>query len=254
MTGLLDPGLAWSGWLLVGFSLLAAGLVKGTIGFGLPLVAVSLLASSIAVEPALAYVTLPILATNLTQSLDGGLFRPLLKRFWPVIVCLGLGIGIGAWIAAGIDRRTLFALLGLVVMGYVGLELSHWRPVLTPRREGPVGALFGLVAGIIGGITTAYGVLLAIYLNALHLPRETFIAAVGVIWFSGSLFLLASFGAVEIMTGPRLMVSALAVAPALAGLWLGRKIRHKVDEMLFRRLVLLAITVAGLNLLRRGFF
>lgn len=239
---------------MVGISLAAAGLVKGAIGFGLPLVAVSLLASSFAVEPALAYVTLPILVTNLVQALDGGLIRPLLKRFWPVIVCLGLGIGFGAWIAAGIDRRTLLTLLGLVVMGYVGLELTRWRPVLTARHERPLGALFGSLAGVIGGITTAYGILLAIYLNALHLPKETFIAAVGVIWFSGSLFLLASFGAVEIMTGPRLAVSGLAVAPALAGLWLGRKIRYRVNEGLFRRLVLIAIALVGMNLLRRGFF
>ena len=244
--------LAAADWVAIAGALLAAGLVKGVIGFGLPLVAMAIMASLLNVGEALAYMTLPIVATNLWQAVQGGLFVAVLRRFWILILVLALGIALGASIAAGAHQGLLFLILGGVVLTYVGLELSRWQPKVPPARERILGAAFGLVAGVIGGITTAYGAVLVLYLNAIRLPKDQFVATVGVIWFSGSIFLLAGFGAVGILTWPRLLVSALAVVPALIGMWVGRRLRDRVDETRFRRLVLLAIFLVGLNLVRRG--
>ena len=65
-----------------------AGLIKGIVGFGFPLIALVLLTLSIGLLDALALIVIPTFVTNLWQGLSGGrlVIRPpdrckIVKRF-----------------------------------------------------------------------------------------------------------------------------------------------------------------------------
>ena len=64
---------------------LLAGLVKGTIGLGLPTVSVGLLGLLMPPAQAAAILIVPSLVTNVWQALVGGSFWELVRRLWPVL-------------------------------------------------------------------------------------------------------------------------------------------------------------------------
>ena len=49
-------------------------------------------------------------------------------------------------------------------------------------------------------------------------------------------------------------LSALAVLPALAGMWLGQKIRYIVSPATFRRWFLICLLILGAELFLRAFW
>ncbi len=62
------PQLAWEIWLFAGAVALLAGFVKGVVGFAMPMIMISGLATLIAPDLALAMLILPTVATNLWQA------------------------------------------------------------------------------------------------------------------------------------------------------------------------------------------
>ena len=69
----------------------AAGMVKGVIGLGLPLTAVAVLTITMGLREAVPLIIVPVLITNAWQMTRGGLLLSAFKRFWTMIVLLGVG-------------------------------------------------------------------------------------------------------------------------------------------------------------------
>lgn len=238
----------------VAATFLVSGLVKGVTGFGQPLVAMSLLSSFVPVDVALALLVLPIVLTNLWQGLQGGYALQILRRFWTMIAMLGIGIFVGASIVAGINDRMLFAIIGSVVIVFV--LFSVWQPsfVLEEKTLRWLNPIVGFVSGIVGGISTIYGPPMLMVLTSLRMPKDLFVATVGVILFSGSIFLTIAFSTVKILTAELLLPSALSALPVFGGMYLGRILRNRIPQEGFRRVLLFSLFLISLNLIRRAVF
>lgn len=232
--------------------LIVAGLVKGMIGFGLPLVALSILTQFLPKEWALALMILPVVFSNLFIGFQGRLFVPSLRRFWPVIVAVGGGILLGASSLGWLPQDGFLVLVGLVVIGFALAEQFHLVLPVPPRHERSVGVAAGLFGGLLGGISTAYGPPLIMYLTALRLPKVEFVAAIGTIWSFAALVLIVAFNRSGILDGERFWWSLAACVPVGFGLWIGSRLRDRIPQEPFRRVVRLALLVLGANLLRRG--
>ncbi|NIM29193.1 MAG: TSUP family transporter, partial [Gammaproteobacteria bacterium] len=102
MTDLVFGVLLWCT-----FAFFMAGTVKGILGIGVPVVSVSLLSLVIGVPAAVVLLPVPILLSNLYQSLFGDQFGNTLRRFGPLIVALVIGTFVGARLLVDIDQRTL---------------------------------------------------------------------------------------------------------------------------------------------------
>ena len=81
---------------LTGAIFVAAGVVKGVLGMGLPTVAIGFLGLVIAPVEAAAMLVLPSLITNIWQLIAGPNFRALSKRFGTLLlgICLGTPFGV----------------------------------------------------------------------------------------------------------------------------------------------------------------
>ena len=238
----------------VALTFVASGFVKGVIGFGLPLVAMSLLSSFIPVDLALALLVLPIVSTNLWQGLQGGYALQIFKRFWTMIAMLGIGIFVGAAIVAGIDDRMLFLVIGVAVIVFIAFSVWQPRFVLEEKTVRWLSPIVGFLSGIVGGISTIYGPPMLIVLTSLRLPKDFFVAAVGVVLFSGSIFLTIAFSSVRILTADLILPSALAAVPVFAGMYAGRMLRNRIPQDGFRRVILFSLFLISLNLIRRAIF
>lgn len=193
--------------------LLLAGGVKGTLGIGMPLVAVPLMSLLIPVPVAVALLPMPILFANLWQAFAGGHFAPSVRRFWPVIICMIVGVVLGARLLVSMDRTLLYLVVGI---GVIVFALSgRFVPGihLPARAERPVGALAGFLAGTVGGVSTMYGPMLIPYLIALRLPKDEFVGAIGTLYLIGIVPLLIAFAGFGLMGPAEFAWSTAAAGP-----------------------------------------
>ncbi len=229
-----------------------AGVVKGTVGLGLPTVTLSLLVPTLGLAPAIALTLVPTLVTNAWQAVDGGHMRAILRRLWPLFLLAIVGTWLGTWVLARADAGLLSALLGVALSFYAlyGLlapPLPHpgrLEPILTPV----VGILGGLMAGMVGAFLMP-GI---IYLQALRLGRDELIQTLGMIFFALTIALGAGLTHNALLTADLMVLSGLAVLPALLGMEAGRRIRRRLSEQRFRRIFFVALLLLGLNMVVRA--
>src|ERR1044071_10308188 len=85
------PGLI----ALLAVSLAIAGLLKGVIGVGMPIVAFPMLSMLVDVPTAVMLLSMPLVLSNIPQALEGGLVGQTLWSLAPVLVGMTPGIWIG---------------------------------------------------------------------------------------------------------------------------------------------------------------
>ena len=81
--------------VLVALTFLAAGLVKGTVGLGLPTIVLGMLTVPLGITQAIAVLLVPSLVTNAVQGLAGKTALETCRRLWPMLLMAALGIVVG---------------------------------------------------------------------------------------------------------------------------------------------------------------
>lgn len=239
---------------LVVLALTAGGLVKGVVGIGLPIVTIAILSNFLPLPLVLGLVVVPIALTNLWQAVQSGNLLVPLKRFWPMTACLLVFVWLSAHLVVELDPRVLYAVLGLVVIFFAASDFIHPSGRVPPKAEIWAGPLAGTLGGILGGVSTIWGPPMTIYFVLLRLTKEEFVQAVGLVWFAGSIPLVAAFVDNGLLNGETVWLSLGACLPAMVGLGLGQWVRQRIHQALFRKALLLMLFVIGLNLLRRAVF
>ncbi|MEM6971268.1 MAG: sulfite exporter TauE/SafE family protein [Pseudomonadota bacterium] len=243
------PGFAFAGLMA---SFLAGGLVKGMIGFGLPLVVVSLapLFTEVGVFLAANAVVMPF--SNAMQVYQGGPPRPTVTRFRGLFAVMLITLPLGVLAAGSVTPETLMLILGLVVMGFTALQAANPRLMIAPRHEGPAGLLTGALAGLIGGLTTVNGPIITLFAVGTALERRVMISLQGVAFLLSGLVLTIGYAGIGILDSGRVLTGLACILPAWAGMWLGNRLAARIPQALFRRIVLAVLFVAGGNLVFRA--
>lgn len=247
--GLLSPGL----WALAFAIALLAGVVKGVVGFAMPMVMVSLLSTVIAPELALAGLILPTLITNGAQALRQGVQAAWASaRRFRIYLCVG-GVVLlaSAQLVRVLPLPVLLGIIGVPVTGFALLQLAGFRLVLS-RQRADVEAGIGAFAGFLGGMSGIWGPPTVLYLTALGTEKTEQMRAQGVIYGLGSVALVLAHLSSGVLRPETAPFSAALVLPALLGQWIGGKLLDRIDQAMFRRATLLVLLVVGLNLIRRA--
>lgn len=239
--------MAWAA-----FAFVAAGLVKGVLGMGLPTVAMGLLGLVMAPASAAAVLVIPSLITNLWQLLAGPRFGALARRLATMMlaVCVGTALGIG--VLTGQSASVAGAALGAVLALYGLVGLTARRFSVSTGAERWASPLVGLVTGLITGATGVFVIPAVPYLNSLGLEKDELIQALG-LSFTVSTIALAS---ALVLQGQYHWAGAwgslLAVVPALVGMFIGQSIRSRLQPDAFRRWFFIGLVVLGIYMLGRG--
>jgi uncharacterized membrane protein YfcA len=233
---------------------LLAGFVKGVIGLGLPTVAIGLLGLMMTPSQAAAILVVPSLVTNIWQLAAGGELRALVRRLWPMLVGICVGTFIGVVLLPNGSPPEATVWLGVALVIYAGLGLIKVQFSVPPRAELWVGLAVGIATGA-ATVATGIFVLPGVpYIHALRLDRDRLVQALGLSFTVSTVTLaLALYHAGE-MHMALAWPSLVAVATALAGMWLGQIVRGKVREQMFRLWFFLGLLVLGAHLASRGFF
>jgi hypothetical protein len=235
-------------------SLIVAGLLKGVIGVGMPVVALPLLSLFIDIKSATMLLSMPLIFSNLPQALEGGKTGRSLMQLMPVILGMIPGLFLGVRVLLRIDANVAEIIAGLVIMGVGGITLLTPKLQLQSRLVLPAGITFGFFGGILGGIAAMAGPLVFVFLLAKGLRGRAFTK-------EASLYLVVSAGLLAILlaASPQfswldVSISAAAMLPVALGMYVGQHMRDRIAPETFKRLVLIAVIAAGAELLRHGLF
>ena len=234
------------------FALLMAGIVKGILGIGVPVVSVSLLSLVINVPMAVSLLPVPILLSNLWQSLFGGQGLSTFRRFGPLIVALVVGTFAGARLLVDFDQRTLIGIVGAAVLVFAVSAHFPGHLRLGQRAERWLGVPVGFLAGVLGGMTTFFGPPLIMFLFALNLEKDEFVGTISTLYLCAAVPLAAALGLFGIMGPAEYLWSTAAAAPVFLGVLIGQWLRIRISQTAFRRGLLLMLLVAGIRLISRA--
>ncbi len=169
----------------------------------------------------------------------------MLRRLWPFLLPACLAVAIGGLALTRVELGYLSALLGALLAVYAAADLGGWRLRLRPADESWAGPLSGAVNGVLTGMTGSFVVPGVLYLQALGLPRDRLVQAMGILFTLSTLALALSLQGNRLLSVELGYYSALGLVPALAGMLLGRRIRATLDEDRFRRFFFVALLVVG---------
>lgn len=230
-----------------------AGLVKGTLGLGLPTVAVGILGLFMAPAQAAALLIIPTLATNIWQLATGPKLGELLRRLWPLLAGTVAGTWFAAAAFANAPVHVATAVLGaaLLIYGTVGLLKLPMR--VPAAAEAWAGPLAGFTTGIMGGISGNFAVPAVPYFGALQLERDELVQTLGLFFTVSALALsvaLAWHGVFSVSVGG---YSALALIPSFAGMGIGGWLRARIEPATFRKIFFMGLLFVGAQLEYRSF-
>jgi uncharacterized membrane protein YfcA len=110
----------------------------------------------------------------------------------------------------------------------------------------------GGISGVIMGLTGTYVVPVGLYLQALGMPRDMLVQAMGVTFAAATVALGVALAARDLLTTDLGLMSAIALVPAAAGMVIGQRLRRRLREDTFRRVLFAGLTVLGLYLVARA--
>jgi uncharacterized protein len=245
--------LPWATVLGLVAALIFSGVVKGVLGVGLPLILVPLTTQFLDVPVAVALLTVPMIATNIGQALEGGRTIPAIWRLRSMLAALVLGTLIGVHLLISVDRRWLAAFVGVSFILLAAMLLALPRVRVSPRADRWAAPLVGLIAALLGGVSAIFGPPMIAYLVGRGTDPATFVKYMAILALTASSCLLLALGMSRTMAPSDLLISAAAMIPIQLGMPIGRLLRGYVKLTVFRTAVLLVLAFGGLDMLRQAF-
>ncbi|MCQ0988244.1 sulfite exporter TauE/SafE family protein [Jiella marina] len=230
----------------------AGGMVKGALGFGLPLTTMAILPFFVPVDFALAVNALVLPFTNIAQFIQAKRMRETIYRFRLVLLGVAFGVPVGAMLVSRISDSALLIALGVFVLLFVGLTLTRPALAIAAPAERPVGLGVGVAAGIVGALTTANGPLFVMYLVGLKVDRKLFVSTLSLLFIVSGVLISGTFVAAGLIDTTRLAISALCIPASLAGMAAGNAIGDRISADRFRLAVLLFLAFLAVNLILTG--
>ncbi|MEP3244299.1 MAG: sulfite exporter TauE/SafE family protein [Sneathiella sp.] len=233
-------------------ALLLGGFVKGVSSFGLPTVSIPVLVLILPLPTAISVLAIPMTLSNLVQMIVSGDIKGSIRRHWTLLLPLLLTLPVGAYFLAIVNTQLLTVILGCVLVVVTSLDLMGISLSFLKKGEGIFAPAIGITSGILGGMTSLFGILPIFFFVALGLSKERFVSVVSVLLFSGSLVLAVCLQRTDFLGPLEAFYGLTGMIPILFGIWLGTIVRKRVDPIFFRKIVLALILLVGISMIYRS--
>ena len=237
--------------VLIVLAVFFGGIVKGSVGIGMSMFSVPIIAFILPPTKAMMLLCFPVIFTNFLQmDIKKGLGS---LRFLPMFLALFLGLLIGGKLILNLSLNFISISIAIVIiiftsLNFLGINLKK----IKKANEKILSVLIGFFSGILGGLTTFYAPPIITFLISTNLEKEFFIRTTATMYFFASIPLYSSMLFHGLGNYHDLMVSLILVIPAIIGQFFGSKVRKKLSNEIFQKLVLIILITIGFTLLTKN--
>ena len=228
-----------------------AGIAKGVTGMGLPVAGVPILVGLygnlrdvlVATILGTAMSDLPILWRFRKQAGD-------LRSIVGFVIAGAIGMVIGTHILGIVRPVYLSAILAIVLVVVITVSWLGRIPTMSQEIARKIGPIVGIFAGMLQGAAGASGPVVTSYLLSMKLPRASFLFTLNAIFL---VLDWTQFVSLQQYTTDTFRVLSIGVMVlTLAGLAVGLAIQKHINDVVFRRGVLIMLSLAALGLIARA--
>lgn len=241
---------AWDASLLASSAAIfvLGGVIKGAMGVGLPMMVVPMLSLLIPAPQAMGLLVMPVLFSNITQSIGGGKFVYGVGRFWWLIVAQLITAVVAVRLSTGLSPESVNRLMAVAIAVSILSALVKPEANFSLKQERWVGGAVGVFSGVLAGTSTLTAPIIITYLMALRLSRDDFIGSISVIYLLGSIPTYCAMLWYGRFSLAEVLGSCVALMPMFVGMYIGKLVRGKLSEDKFRKLQVLYLCVIAVVL------
>ena len=231
-----------------------AGIIKGCIGFALPVATIPFLSLFINPVNAIALMSISLFSTNIMNVKIGLKEWRNLKDIVPFLVIGFCSVPIGVWILKWMDPNIVRLVLALAIAIFVFVKGFFPAPKINSdlMKIWGLGSIFGFLGGLLGGMIGIPGPSTLIYFSMFDWKKDTFIFLINSFNALTSGLLVASFFTQGIYTETIFSYAILVLIPVFLGYWIGLKLRKNINQNRFELIVKIVLIVIALVLLVRS--
>ncbi len=234
-------------------AVLLLGVSKSGFGAGFGSLAVPLMALAVPVPQAAAIFMPLLLVMDLLglRAFRGHFEWPLLRFLLPFGM---LGSVIGFLLFTALDARWVAGIVGVLTLLFLAQRL-----VFPPRPDSAppprwLGGLLTTASGFTSFVAHAGGPPINAYVIPLRLSPLVFTATMSVFFFAVNLSKWVPYAWLGLLDFRNMATSMVLLPLAPLGVWVGVRIAHRIDPVLFYRLVYTGMFLTGAKLVWDGFF
>jgi uncharacterized protein len=165
----------------------------------------------------------------------------------PYIIGGAIGVPIGTLLLTWLNPAYLRTGVGVLLVIYGAYGLAQPALKLKPATVA-ADAGIGLANGILAGLTGLPGFIITVWCQSRGWTKDVQRAVFQPVMLAAIAMNVVSLGFAGAFTADTLRLYALGVPAMVAGLWAGFKLYGKLDDVAFRKLILVLLVIAGLGL------
>ena len=234
--------------LLVAAIVFAGALVFCTVGFGIGVASIPLLL--LLLEPQTAVVVINTVSLFMFSLVIWQTRRHIPARQVLPIAAAGLaGVPVGILVLKDTDSSILRIVIAALIIALTLLAVFNARWGLP--KSMPVSMSAGFVVSVMLNAFGVGGALMALALLSRHMSSHALRGSLSLYFLAVEGVGVIGYGAAGLLTAERLQLIGVSVLPVALGFGVAMLILRRINEVMFRRLVITAIVVTSMMVLVR---
>jgi len=230
-------------FVFIALIVLGASIIQALFGFGFGLISVPLMIFFVDLPTAVVTATAVSTVSCAIQWWESRAVEA--REMSQRLVCSALiGMPFGLWLLLNLDARLMKGILGIVVLFGVFLSVKGFDLQRLPKA---FDYAMGVVSGVLSTATSTNGPPLVFLLHARHFEPIDFRAVLNRVFTFLNFFTLVIFTLAGKMTGEALRLALCSIPVMGTGVFIGTRLRTKINPDHFRNLVIGLLTLSGLS-------
>lgn len=227
-----------------------ASIIQALVGFGFGLISVPLMIFVVDLPTAVVTATAVSTVSCAVQWWESRAVdaREMSRR---LVLSALIGMPFGLWLLSNIDARPMKFALGVVVLFGVFLTVKGFNLQRLPKI---FDYAMGLIAGVLSTATSTNGPPLVFLLQARHYEPKDFRAVLNRVFTILNFLTLVMFAIAGKLTSGSLQLALFSIPVMGVGVFLGTRLRTKINPDNFRNLVTGLLLLSGLSAIGNSLF
>ena len=232
-----------------------SGFINGLFGFGFPMIATPLLSIFLSIKESVLLTLFPTLVLNAQIAKKGGDFKSIWQEYKLLIFNVVVGSFIGTNFLIKFSSEYYKLILAFIILLYLNkdkMNISLEQTII--KNPLLMMSIFGFVSGIVSGLVNIMIPILVIYVLEANIKKEKSIVLMNFCFFSSKLTQIMIFGSTGSFSLNFLLYMLPVITISLIALFFGTKIRKRINERLYTKILKILLWILSIYLVLQVFF